>query len=109
MWVVHRCVRVCAVVHRCERVCASVSECEKVWCVGVFRYMWVCIGPGPLNITFGSDMPITFFISEFTTYILLISIRGSNVLGISDPNVMCKGPGPLVCTGMHGYAQVCMG
>ena len=27
------------------------------------------IGPGPLNITFRSDMPITFFISEFTTYI----------------------------------------
>ena len=23
--------------------------------------------PGPLNITFGSYMPITFFISEFTT------------------------------------------
>ena len=23
--------------------------------------------PGPLNFTFGSDMPITFFISEFTT------------------------------------------
>ena len=84
------------------------KKCALV-CVGVFRYMWVCIGPGPLNITFGSDMPITFFISEFTTYILLISIRGSNVLGISDPNVMFKGPGPLVCTGMHGYAQVCMG
>ena len=25
------------------------------------------IQPGPLNITFVSDMPITFFISEFTT------------------------------------------
>ena len=25
------------------------------------------IDPGPLNITFGSDMPITFFISESTT------------------------------------------
>ena len=80
------------------------KKCALV-CVGVFRYMWVCIGPGPLNITFGSDMPITFFISEFTTYILLISIRGSNVLGISDPNVMFKGPGP----GVHGYARVCTG
>ena len=27
------------------------------------------IGPGPLNITFGSDMHITFFISDFTRYI----------------------------------------
>ena len=25
------------------------------------------IDPGPLNITFGSDMPITIFMSEFTT------------------------------------------
>ena len=24
-------------------------------------------GPGPLNIAFRSDMPITFFISDFTT------------------------------------------
>ena len=27
----------------------------------------ISLDPGPLNITFGSDMPITFFISEFTT------------------------------------------
>ena len=53
------------------------------------------IGPGPLNITFRSDMPITFFISDFTTYILLISIRWSNVIGISDLNVMFKGPGSI--------------
>ena len=30
--------------------------------------MHIDVEPGPLNITFGSDMPITFFISEDTRY-----------------------------------------
>ena len=37
------------------------------------------IGPGPLNITFESDIPITIFISEFTAKILLISTDQSTL------------------------------
>ena len=58
--------------------------------------MFALNDPGPLNITFGSA--ITFLISEFTTQILLISIRWSNVIGISDPNVIFKGPGTISAT-----------
>ena len=41
------------------------TEMEHVILPG--KYIKDTIGPGPLNITFESDMPTTIFISEFTT------------------------------------------
>ena len=43
------------------------------WMICTLQFM--LIGPGCLNITFRSDMPITFFISELATQILHISLR----------------------------------
>ena len=54
-----------------------------------------CNGPGPLNITFGSDMPITLLHLMLTSKIYLVNSDMKNVIGMSDPNVMFKGPGPF--------------
>ena len=48
-------------------------------------------GPGPLNITFRSDMPITLL-----HLIYLVNSEMKNVIGMSDPNVMFKGLGPMI-------------
>ena len=47
--------------------------------------------PGPLNITFGSDMSITLL-----HLIYLVNSEMKNVIGMSDPNVMFKGLGPMI-------------
>ena len=52
--------------------------------------------PGPLNITFGSDMPITFLHLMLMSKIYVVNSDMKNVIGKSDPNVMFKGPGPLL-------------
>ena len=52
-------------------------------------------GPGPLNITFGSDMPITLLYLMLMSKIYVVNSDMKNVIGISDRNVMFKGPGSL--------------
>ena len=49
------------------------------------------IQPGPLNITFGSD--ISYHIAPSDSYIYVVNSDMKNVIGMSDPNVMFKGPG----------------
>ena len=51
-------------------------------------------GPGPLNITFGSDMPITLLHLILISKIYVVNSDMKNVIGMSDPNVMFKGPWP---------------
>ena len=51
-------------------------------------------GPGPLNITFGSDMPITLLYLMLMSKIYVVNSDMKNVIGMSDPNVMFKEPGP---------------
>ena len=53
------------------------------------------IGPGPLNITFGSDMPITLLHLMLMSKIYVVKSDMKNVIGMSDLNVMFKGPGPM--------------
>ena len=50
-------------------------------------------GPGLLNITFGSDMPITLLHLMLMSKIYVVNSDMKNVIGMSDPNVMFKGPG----------------
>ena len=52
--------------------------------------------PGPLNITFGSEMPITLLHLMLISKIYVVNSDMKNVIGISDPNVMFKGPGPML-------------
>ena len=47
-------------------------------------------GPGPLNITFGSDMPITLLHLMLISKIYVVNSDMKNVIGMSDPNVMFK-------------------
>ena len=51
--------------------------------------MWVLI----INITFGSDMPITLLHLMLMSKIYVVNSDMKNVIGMSDPNVMFKGPG----------------
>ena len=51
-------------------------------------------GPGPLNISFGSDMPITLLHLMLISKIYVVNSDMKNVICMSDPNVMFKGPGP---------------
>ena len=51
--------------------------------------------PGPLNITFRSDMPITLLHLMLMSKIYLVNSDIKNVIGMSDQNVMFKGPGPI--------------
>ena len=55
--------------------------------------MRIC--PGPLNITFGCDMPITLLHLMLMSKIYIVNSDMKNVIGMSDPNVMFKGPGSL--------------
>ena len=58
--------------------------------------MIVIYGPGPLNIIFVSDMPITLLHRMLMSKIYVVnSDMNSNVIGMSEPNVMFKGPGLL--------------
>ena len=50
-------------------------------------------GPGPLNITFGSDMPITLLHLMLISKIYVVNSDMKNVIGMSDPKVKFKGPG----------------
>ena len=52
-------------------------------------------GPGPLNITFGCDMLITLLHLMLMSKIYVVNSDMKNVIGMSDPNVMFKGPGSL--------------
>ena len=61
--------------------------------------------PGPLNITFGSDMPITFLHLMLMSKIYVVNSDMKNVIGMSDLNVMSKGPGPLNKT-MANYSII---
>ena len=54
------------------------------------------IGPGPLNITFRSDMPITLLHLMLMSKIYVVKSDMKNVIGMSDLNVMFKGPGPIL-------------
>ena len=56
------------------------------------------IGPGPLNITFESNMPITITLLHLMvkSKIYVVNYNMKNVIGMSDPNVVFKGPGPLI-------------
>ena len=56
-------------------------------------YSSVSIKPGPLNITFGSDMPITLLHLMLICKIYVVNSDMNNVIGMSEPNVMFKGPG----------------
>ena len=49
------------------------------------------IGPGPLNITFASDMLHLMLMCK----IYVANSDMKNVMGMSDPNVMFKRPGPM--------------
>ena len=49
-----------------------------------------------MNITFGSDMPITLLHLMLMSKIYVVNSDMKNVIGMSDPNVMFKGPGPLL-------------
>ena len=51
--------------------------------------------PGPLNITFGSDMPITLIHLMLMSKIYVVNSDMKNVIGMSDLNVMFKGPEPM--------------
>ena len=52
-------------------------------------------GPGPLNISFGSDMPITLLHLMLISKIYVVNSDMKNVIGMSQPNVMFKGAGSL--------------
>ena len=52
-------------------------------------------GPGPLNITFGCDMPITLLHLMLMSKVYVVNSDMKNVICMSDPNVMFKGPGPI--------------
>ena len=52
-------------------------------------------GPGPLNITLGSDMPITLLHLMLMSKVYVVNSDMKNVICMSDPNVMFKGPGPI--------------
>ena len=54
--------------------------------------MWVLI----INITFGSDMPITLLHLMLMSKTYVVYFNMKNVIGMSDPNVMFKGPGPML-------------
>ena len=54
-------------------------------------------GPGLLNITFGSEMPITLLHLMLMGKIYVVNSDMKNVIGMSDLNVMFKGPGSLLC------------
>ena len=58
--------------------------------------MIVIYGPGPLNIIFVSDMPITLLHRMLMSKIYVVNSDMNNVIGMSEPNVMFKGPGPLL-------------
>ena len=58
--------------------------------------MIVIYGPGPLNIIFVSDMPITLIHRMLMSKIYVVTSDMNNVIGMSEPNVMFKGPGPLL-------------
>ena len=53
-------------------------------------------GPGPLNITFGSDMPITLLHLMLMSKVYVVNSDMKNVIGVSDLNVMFKGPGLMI-------------
>ena len=68
----------------------------------IFYRKEIIIDPGPLNITFRSDMPITFLHLMLMSKIYLVNSDMKNVIGMSDTNVMFKGPGPFeIPTGKH--------
>ena len=48
-------------------------------------------GPGPLNISFGSDMPITLLHLMLISKIYVVNSDMKNVIGMSERNVMFKG------------------
>ena len=58
--------------------------------------MIVINGPGPFNIIFVSDMPITLLHRMLMSKIYVVTSDMNNVIGMSEPNVMFKGPGPLL-------------
>ena len=58
-------------------------------------------GPSPLNITFGSDVPITLLHLMFMSKIYVVNSYMKNVISMSDPNVMFKGPGTLLNFSSH--------
>ena len=63
-------------------------------------------GPDPLNITFGSDMPITLLHLMLISKIYVVNSDMKNVIGMSQPNVMFKGAGSLhqICSSFKiGY------
>ena len=60
--------------------------------------------PGPLNITFGSDMPITLLHLMLMSKIYIENSDRKNVIGMSDPNVIFKGPRPFKI----GYYSFCI-
>ena len=60
-----------------------------------FIIILIIIGPEPLNITFGSNMPITLLHLMLMSKIYVVNSDMKNVIGMSDPNVMFKGPGPF--------------
>ena len=53
------------------------------------------ISTSPLNITIGSDMPITLLHLMLMSKIYVVNSDMKNVIGMSDLNVMFKGPGPM--------------
>ena len=73
---------------------------SKISLKNFFQHFFQRNGPGPLNITFGSDMPITLLHLMLMSKIYVVNSDMKNVIGISDPNVMFKRPGPINRKGM---------
>ena len=70
------------------------------FCILFFFQLFYKNGPGPLNITFGSDIPITVLHLMLMSKICVVNSYMKNVIGISDPSKCdvqrTRSPGPLV-------------
>ena len=73
---------------------------SKISLKNFFQHFFQRNGPGPLNITFGSDIPITVLHLMLMSKICVVNSYMKNVIGISDPSECdvqrTRSPGPLV-------------
>ena len=73
---------------------------SKISLKNFFQHFFQRNGPGPLNVTFGSDIPITVLHLMLMSKICVVNSYMKNVIGISDPSECdvqrTRSPGPLV-------------
>ena len=79
----------------CKNFIQNIGLKEHITAVHEERDSIVMNGPGPLNITIGSDMPITLLHLMLMSKVYVVNSDMKNVICMSDPNVMFKGPGPI--------------